>query len=66
MPSLISAMLYGMAVVLSIVYIVRLGCFAKEIGGNPSAWSLLTLLFGPLGILFSYIYSFDVVRADEK
>jgi hypothetical protein len=66
MPSLTSIILYAVAAVTGLVYIVTLGKFAKEIGKNPTRWSMTTLitalLLGPVVIWISYIYAFIEVR----
>ncbi|MCU7830041.1 MAG: hypothetical protein KZQ85_13330 [Candidatus Thiodiazotropha sp. (ex Myrtea sp. 'scaly one' KF741663)] len=66
MPSIYSVILYATAVVAAFLYIVSIGKFAKEIGKNPMLWSMLTLLFSPLGIWFSYLYSFTIVNEEGQ
>jgi hypothetical protein len=68
MPSPTSLMLLIIANISGIVYIVMLGKFAKEIGKNPTRWSMLTLLLvfvlGPIPIWISYYMAFVEVSED--
>jgi hypothetical protein len=68
MPSFMGVILLGMASISAFVYIIALGKFAKEIGKNPTRWTIttlfLTLLLGPLPIWFSYYMAFNEVRND--
>ncbi|MES9946044.1 MAG: hypothetical protein ABW080_13890 [Candidatus Thiodiazotropha sp.] len=64
MPSLTSVIMFSIAVIAIISYVVNIGTFAKDTGRNPTKWSMLTLLgifiIGPFAMWISYIRSFDV------
>ncbi|MBT2971694.1 MAG: hypothetical protein KME56_17430 [Candidatus Thiodiazotropha sp. (ex Ctena orbiculata)] len=66
MPSLTSIILFITASVSGFVYIVMFGKFAKEMGKNPTRWSMATLLsafvLGPIPIWLSYYLAFNAVR----
>ncbi|WP_316364539.1 hypothetical protein [Candidatus Thiodiazotropha sp. CDECU1] len=71
MPSLTSVIMFSIAVIATISYVINIGKFAKETGRNPTLWSMLTLLgvfiIGPFAMWISYIRSFDkVVESTES
>jgi hypothetical protein len=70
MPSLTGVIFLISANISGYVYIVSLGRFAKEIGKNPTRWSMTTLIsaliLGPIPIWFSYIKAFNAAREDDN
>jgi hypothetical protein len=49
-------------------YIINLGKFIKEIGKNPTQWTITTLLsslvLGPVPIWFTYFLAFDEAKGE--
>lgn len=44
-----------MIVICSLGYLYYIAKLAKSLGGNPTVWVVSTAIFGPFGLLISYI-----------
>lgn len=70
MPSLTSVIMFSIALIATIAYVINIGKFARETGRNPKQWSMLTLLgvfiIGPFAMWISYIRSFDKVEESTE
>ena len=45
----------GVIVISSLGYLFFMAKLAKKLNGNPIAWVLPTVIFGPFGLLVSYV-----------
>lgn len=64
---------YWLGIIISVIVICSLGYLfymaklVKNLGGNPIVWVLPTVIFGPFGLLVSYIViSGNVVRLQRQ
>jgi hypothetical protein len=68
MSSFVGIILLFIANVSGFLYIISLGKFVKEIGKNPTQWTittlLLSLLLGPVPIWITYILTFDMIKKE--
>lgn len=58
--------IFSVSVISSLGYLFYMAKLVKNLSGNPIAWVLSTVIFGPFGLLFSYIVISSKVTRLQK